>query len=150
MPTSEMSLPVATGARGHRTIEHTADAGIEAWGPTLADAYEESAAGLFELMLDPATIDERESRRIRVTGDDDGDLLVRWLTELLFFVDAEALVFRRLVVERMSPHELVATGYGERLDPARHLLRTAVKAATYHELRVDAGPPARVRVLLDI
>ena len=145
-----MGLSVAAGARGHRTIEHTADTGIEAWGPTLAAAFEEAALGLYELMLDPATIEERESRLMTVTGEDEGDLLVRWLTELLYLVDAEGLVFRRVAIERIAPGKLVAIGHGERLDLARHGQRTAVKAATYHRLAVEPGPPARVQVILDL
>lgn len=143
-------MTLAGGARGHRTTSHTADAGLEAWAPSLAEAYEEIGMGLFELMVDPGTIVEREARRLTVRGDDAGDLLVRWITELLYLVDAQGMVFGRLAVERVGERELVATAYGERLDPLRHRPMTAVKAATYHQLMVDPGPPARVRVILDV
>jgi SHS2 domain-containing protein len=142
--------PATAAARGHRSVEHTADVGLEAWGATLAEAYEEVAVGLFELMLDLATVWPRIERRIAVTADDPRDLVVRWLTELLYLVDSEGLVFRRFVVQRVGERELVATGYGEPLDLSRHDGRTAVKAATYHDLLVEAGPPARIGVLLDL
>ncbi|HEX9093162.1 MAG TPA: archease [Coriobacteriia bacterium] len=136
--------------RGHRVIEHTADTGIEAWGPTLDTAFEEAALGLFELMIDPTAVEERESHRIDVRGSDDGDLLVRWLNELIYLVDARGLVFNRFVVEQQAPGVLFATAYGEPLDPARHRPRSAVKAATYHQLAVEPGPPARIRVIVDL
>lgn len=136
--------------RGHRLIAHTADTGIEAWGATLDEAFEEAALALFELMVEPATVSERETHRVTISGTDDGDLLVRWLNELLYLVDARGMVFRRFVVERRGPRALVATAYGEPLDPERHQTRTAVKAATYHQLAVVAGPPARVRVIVDL
>lgn len=136
--------------RGHRVIEHTADSGIEAWGPTLDEAFEEAALGLFDLMIDPAAVDERETCSIVVRGGDDGDLLVRWLNELIYLVDARGLVFGRFVVKREGPGVLAADAYGEPLDPARHGQRSAVKAATYHQLAVEAGPPARVRVIVDL
>ncbi|MEX2046424.1 MAG: archease [Chloroflexota bacterium] len=136
--------------RGHRLVEHTADTGIEAWGRTLDEAFEEAALALFEIIIDPAAVEERESHRIAVSGTDDGDLLVRWLNELLYLVDAYGLVFRRSSVERRAPATLVATAYGERLDPARHQPRSAVKAVTYHQLAVEPGPPAHVRVIVDL
>ncbi len=39
---------------------------------------------------------------------------------------------------------------GEPIDPGRHHLLTAVKAATYHALEIEVGPPARVKVILDL
>jgi SHS2 domain-containing protein len=141
---------LAPGDRGHRATPHTADTGIEAWGPTLDAAFEEAALGLFELMIEPISVEERETHRVAVSGGDDGDLLVRWLNELLYLVDARGLVFHRFVVERRAPGALVAMAYGEPFDPARHLPRTAVKAATYHQLAVEPGPPAHVRVIVDL
>lgn len=135
--------------RGHRLVTHTADTGIEAWGATLDAAFEEAALGLSELMIDPSAVEERVAHRIAIHGDDDGDLLVRWLNELVYLVDARGLVFHRFVVE-LRPRVLAATAYGEPLDLTRHQPRSAVKAATYHQVAVDPGPPARVRVIVDL
>ncbi len=145
-----VTTSLAPRGRGHQVTPHTADTGIDAWGPTLDDAFEEAALGLFELMVEPAAVEEREAHRIAVSGGDDGDLLVRWLNELLYLVDARGLVFHRFVVERRVAGALVAMAYGEPFDRARHLPRTAVKAATYHQLAVEPGPPARVRVIVDL
>ncbi len=140
----------APAARGYRYLEHTADVGIEAWGPDLAAAFEEAASALAALMVDPASVDEREEWRIALDGDDEADLLVRWLSELIALVDTDASVFRRFAVETIGPRRLEARAWGEAIDPARHQLRTAVKAATYHALAVHPGPPARVSVILDL
>lgn len=136
--------------RGFELIEHTAEVGIRAWGGDLREAFAEAARGMFSLMVDLDAVDERESRRVEVTAEDREDLLVRWLNELLFLVDTEGLVFRAFDIERLGERELAATARGERLDPARHLPLTGVKAATYHQLLVEAGPPARVAVILDV
>ncbi len=138
------------GERGYRYLEHTADTGIEAWGATLADAFAEAALGLFALMVDPSTVKERTERRFVVRGDDVEDLLVRWLSELIAVVDSEGLLLRRFAIDSFEGKTMVARGWGETLDPSRHEVRVAVKAATYHRLSVDAGPPARVRVILDL
>jgi len=139
-----------TRARGYRYLEHTADVGIEAWGPDLRAAFEESAMALAALMVDPATVEDREEWRIAIDGGDPGELLVRWLSELIALVDSAGCAFRRFAIDVLDGRRLEARAWGERIDPARHHPRTAVKAATYHALAVDAGPPARVTVILDL
>lgn len=138
------------GRQGHGYLEHTADIGIEAWGADLRAAFGEAAVGLCALMVDPATIEEREERRIAVDADDVGDLLVRFLSELIALADSESLLFRRFAIDVLGERHLEARAWGERIDSERHRLLTAVKAATYHTLAVDPGPPARVRVILDL
>lgn len=135
---------------GHRTFEHTADVGIEAWGDDLARAFEEAASAMFSLMVDVDAVEEREERRQSVREADRPSLLVSWLNDLIGLVDAEGLVFRRFAVDRLTESELDARSYGERLDPARHAPHLAIKAATHHAVSVEPGPPARVRVVLDV
>lgn len=141
---------MSVAERGHRYLEHTADVGIEAWGPDLKAAFVETAVALFELMVDPATVGERVERRFTVGGVDREDVLIAWLSELIAGVDSDGLLFRRFAVDTLSDTTLEARAWGERLDPARHRLRSAVKAATYHAILVEPGPPAHVRVILDL
>ncbi len=135
---------------GHRIVEHTADLGIEAWGADLSEAFEETALAMFSVMVDVDTIVERLERTQSIRAADREGLLVAWLTELIAVVDDEGLVFRRFAVGPLSEHDLVARSYGEPLDPERHAPHLAVKAATYHGIRVDPGPPARTCVVVDV
>jgi SHS2 domain-containing protein len=129
--------------------EHTADIGIEAGGNSLAEAYAAAAAGMFALMVDPDTVREIEERRICVHADDAEGLLFEWLNDLLYYVDAQSIIFSRFVVNEFSPYSLEADCFGEPFDPARHEMKTAVKSATYHLLEVDPESN-RVRVILDV
>jgi len=135
---------------GYRTFEHTADVGIEAWGDGLPQAFEEAAHALFSLMADRERVGEGVERSVSIRADDPEGLLVAWLNELVGLVDAEGLVFRRAAIASLSATELRGRAYGETLDPLRHAAHLAVKAATYHGLSVEPGPPARVRVILDV
>ncbi len=135
---------------GHRIVEHTADLAIEAWGSDLTEAFEETARGLFSVMVDLDSVVERVARTQSVRAADREGLLVSWLNELVAIVDSESLVFRRFAIAHLSERDLVAHSYGEALDPARHAPHIAVKAVTYHAVLVDAGPPARTRVVVDI
>jgi SHS2 domain-containing protein len=132
-------------------LEHTADAGIVAHGGSLEETFANAAAGMFALMADPDGVRPLEERRIEVEGRDREGLLVRWLTELLYYLDAEEMLFSRFVVEEMSDRRLRARAWGERVDRERHRLHFGVKAVTRHMLEVgpeDGG--FRAQVLFDI
>ena len=132
-------------------LEHTADVGIVAHGGSLEETFANAAAGMFALMADPDGVRPLEERRIDVEGRDHEGVLVRWLTELLYYLDAEEMLFSRFVVEEISDRRLRARAWGERIDRERHRLHFGVKAVTRHMLEVgpeDGG--YRAQVLFDI
>ncbi|MBI2849368.1 MAG: archease [Chloroflexi bacterium] len=134
----------------YEIVDHTADVGIRAYGHDLREAFANTAYGMVSLMIDPEKIQERIRRDIEVRGDDLESLLVAWLTELLYYVDSERLLFKRFDIHHLDGACLKATVYGERIDLRRHRFKTAVKAATYHLLRVENGDPCLVQVILDV
>lgn len=132
-------------------IEHTADVGIVVRGSTLAELFVHAAQGMFALMVELPGVEEREERQVELEGKDWGGLLVKWLSELLFFLDSEELLFRRFQVEELVPYRLRARAFGEAIDRERHQLHFGVKAVTKHMLEVrqeDGG--WRGQVLFDI
>ncbi len=135
---------------GFRVLEHTADVGIESWGDDLREAFADAARGMFSLMVDIDAVAERLDRAQSVVAGDREGLLVSWLNELIGLVDAEGLVFSRFVIDRLTESALEARAFGEPLDVSRHQPHLAIKAATYHGLTVDPGPPSQIRVILDI
>ncbi len=132
-------------------LEHTADVGVVARGRTLAEAFAHAAQGMFSIMVNLDGVREVERRSIAVAGHDWPSLLVAWLSELLYFLDVDGLVFRRFEIEEMQPYSLKASAHGEKIDRQRHKLGPGVKAVTYHMLEVGEDEGGyRVRVLLDI
>lgn len=132
-------------------FEHTADAGIIARGRTLAELFANAAAGMFALMVELEGVRTTEQRTIDVQARDREGLLVAWLSELLYYLDAEQMLFRRFQVEEMTDTHLRATASGEPIDRERHQLGFGVKAVTRHMLEIgpeDGG--YRARVLFDI
>jgi SHS2 domain-containing protein len=132
-------------------LEHTADVGIVAHGGNLEEMFANAAAGMFALMADLDGVRRLEERRIDVEARDREGLLVRWLTELLYYLDAEEMLFSRFAVEEISDRRLRARAWGERIDRERHRLHFGVKAVTRHMLEVtpeDGG--YRAQVLFDI
>lgn len=141
---------MAPSAAGFEAFDHTADVGLRAWGPDLAQAFAQAARGLFSLLVPLEAVQERTTWEVRIEAGDPESLLVAWLDELLFVFETERLVFARFDVALPEPGGLVATAYGQTFDPVRHRGGVVVKAATYHQIEVVAGPPARVQVIMDI
>jgi SHS2 domain-containing protein len=133
----------------YRLIEHTADIGLVAYGSTIPEAFGNAAYGMFSIIAGLATVRETESRRLEVSDNDLEGLLFEWLNHLLYYFDVELLLFKRFEVGIMAENRLKAVCYGEKFDPSRHKLKTGVKSATYHMLKVDREKN-EVRVILDI
>ena len=49
---------------GFMILDHPADLGIEAYGQTLAESFEQAALGLISVILDPATVRQVEAERL--------------------------------------------------------------------------------------
>ena len=102
-------------------------------------------------MVDTAGVHEKESRDIEVRARDLETLLVRWLTELLYHLDAEEMLFSRFEITAMTETSLRARVYGERIDRDRHVLGCGVKAVTRHMLEIaPENSGYKARVLFDI
>ena len=130
-------------------IEHTADVGLIAYGENLAEAYGNAAYGLFSIITELKTVREIESRRLEISEGDAEALLFEWLNSLIYFFDVEMLLFKRFDIIELDGHHLKAICHGEKYDPSRHRLKTGVKSATYHMLKVD-DEKNQVQVIFDI
>jgi SHS2 domain-containing protein len=136
-------------------VEHTADVGIKAQGECLEDLFEQAGRGLAVIIgiwspvpdSRPRPIAEPEEVPIDLQADDLGGLLVDWLEEIVYLSDVTTGVLTRVQADRVQLPGGSATGgcrvtgrlwlgpgNGEEADG------TAVKAITYHRLKVAATP----------
>ena len=97
----------ATAGR-YELLEHTADVGVVAHGPTLAETFAGAAEGMYALMVEPGDVRPSEPREIRLSAPDRERLLVAWLLELLFLTESQQLLFRRFEVEQAGISRNVA------------------------------------------
>ena len=143
-------LPTAMDS-GFRILEHPADMGLEVWGPELTDVFRQAALGLTSIIVDPASVGDRERRMVSLMGSDAENLLVRWLSEILYFYDGEGFLASDVEVKSLHDSQLQATVMGERVDTGKHQFRMDVKAVTYHQLKiVFENDLWTARVFLDI
>jgi SHS2 domain-containing protein len=133
----------------YQLIEHTADVGLIAYGRTLAEAFGNAAYGMFSIIAELRTVREVEFRRLEIREKDLDSLLFEWLNRLIYFLDVDMLLLKRFDISDLDENRLKAVCYGEKYDPSRHHLKTGVKSATYHMLKVDREKN-QVRVIFDI
>ena len=131
-------------------VNHTADVGIIAYGADIKQAFANAARALFSLITELDEVAEVLHRDIELIAPDEESLLVEWLNELIYLFDAENIIFKRFDITELNNTQLKARSYGEKVDSLKHKLKTGVKAATYHMLKVDKGDGCQVQVLFDI
>ncbi len=133
----------------YELVEHTADVGIKAYGKTLSEAFEHAAQGMFDIITDESTIESVGQYNIELEAPDLEQLLVDWLSKLLFLNGAEDLVFGKFQVT-LKGNQLTASVFGEKYDIKKHRMGVEIKAVTYHMLQVHETEPIFVQVLFDI
>ena len=120
-------------------VEHPSDVGFRAYGRDLAEAFENAALALFEVMVDTSKVEAHKEVKVELEAEDEKALLYDWLDKLLYFHDARSLVmskFRVAISRTKGGFKLNAQAWGERFDPKKHPGRTAVKAMTYHMMEI--------------
>lgn len=122
---------------GYEHLDISGDAGVRATGGSLEELFENAALGMYSLVTDPEGV--REETTITVEAESDGPegLLVNFLNELIFRLDTEGFVGKRVRVLRMGEETARAEIAGEEFDPERHEAGLLLKAATYHGLKVE-------------
>ena len=132
-------------------LEHPSDIGILARGDSREAALIEASKGLISIIVDPSAVRARESRDFYISGTDAASQVVNWLNEILFYFDTEGLMLAHFSIDSWTSNGIIGRAQGEQLDPARHELRTAVKAATYHQFQLqESGGQWELRVFVDV
>ena len=79
--------------RGHRTVPHTADLIIEAWGGTAPECLEEAAQALVGSFADATDVAATDTVPVMFeSAPDDEETLVAVLEEIVYLVDALGVV----------------------------------------------------------
>ena len=68
----------------YEILDHTADVLIRAYGKTLAEAFEHAAKAMFDIITDNSEIESMGQYTIELEAPNVDQLLVDWLSELLF------------------------------------------------------------------
>ena len=123
--------------RGFEFFEHTADVGLRVSGSTLAALFAHAAQGLVTLIAEDSTITRTDSRQVALSAGSVADLLRTWLTELIFWFDAQRFLPSAYDFQEVTETRLCGQVQGERFDPTRHTAGVEVKGVTRHQFAVE-------------
>lgn len=134
-------------AARHTFGEHTGELEVRLEADSLPELYAEAGRALADVLAGPDAAAAGAWLEASATAPDRDALLVEWLNELLFLSEREKLAFPEIEIRRLSDTAVEGRVRGAEVAE----LRTAVKAATYHGVRVAEGPGGvSATVLLDI
>jgi SHS2 domain-containing protein len=132
-------------------LDHTADIGIIVHGENLKALFENAGEAFFHLITDLRKVRRRIERRIDIGGESLDRLMVDWLSELLYLHDVENLLFKGFKVESVGEDGLRAVVKGEPFQEGVHVIKTGVKAVTYHQIEVRQEDGSwRAQVIFDL
>ena len=135
----------------YEVLDHTADIGLIVYGGNLKALFENAGEAFFHLITDLRKVRRRTERRINIGGESLERLMVDWLGELLYLHDVENLLFKGFKVESVGEDGLQAVAKGEPFQEGVHVIKTEVKAVTYHQIEVrQENRGWRAQVILDL
>lgn len=137
-------------AWGYRELEHIADWELEVWAPDLSRLFEQAAQGMSFLAGVHLGDGPAVRRDLDLDANSAEDLLVLFLSELLWWGESEQAGFDRfdLRVERDGETcRLRGQAEGRPIqDQAKE-----IKAVTYHRLTIEETPQGyAVRIVFDV
>ena len=132
-------------------LDHTADIGIIVYGEDLKALFENAGEAFFHLITDMKRVRRRVQRRIEIGKESLERLMVDWLSELLYLHDVEYLLFREFKIESVGEDGLRAVVRGEPFQKGVHVIKTEVKAVTYHQIEVrKENGKWRAQIIFDL
>ncbi len=134
---------------GFEFIDHTADYAIRVTGADFRELLFHACTGLIALMADTTGLSASSYRQAHVSGRDREQVLARVLKELLHALEDGHLPIA-VEVTAVGPTSAAIRIATTPLDPVVHRVQAAIKAVTYHALRIeDTAEGLCVEVVLD-
>ncbi len=141
--------------KGFEFLEHMADAYIAAYGKELAEAFENAALAMFDVMTEVEKVIPEVEDYVEVEAEDECALLYSWLEALIVKSEINRMFYSKFKVlgldEVADGFRLRAKIWGEKFNPEKHPQKVGVKAVTYHRMEIIREPSkVTVRFILDI
>jgi SHS2 domain-containing protein len=117
-------------------LSHTADLGIIVKGNSCEELFRNAGLALMDLMILNKSHDPGVKTAISVNGNDLPDLMVKWLSEILYLFEGERLVVTEIGVNSISLNSINSTIDIVEFDIRHHEVLREIKAITYHQIAV--------------
>jgi len=125
--------------KGYKIIEHMADVGLRAFGETKERLFENAARGMFFIITGSSGFARQGNEQywtIKCEGANLGELLVEWLSELLYIHSTDFVILNDFIIKSMTSNHLQAQSGGLKINKSSYHIEKEIKAVTYHHLQV--------------
>jgi SHS2 domain-containing protein len=119
----------------YEILDHTADLKIKVFGDSMKSIFENSVAAISDLIIDSSNMECSIARKIQIKENNCGDMLIRLLNDILFYLETENIIFCKSKFE-FYDGKLTGMLYGSRLNPGQEY-KDVIKAATYYNLSIN-------------
>jgi len=135
----------------YQIIDHTADLGIVVKGVDVKDVFIRAGYAMTDLMVKADISEKGAKRKVLVEGEDFPDVMVRWLSEILYLFDGEHVLVSAIEISSISPIQLQSTLTVVPLKRGHHEILREIKAVTYHQISVERKNDGwEARIIFDI
>lgn len=135
-------------------LDHTADVLFQAEGKTLEELFTQCALAVEDTQVNVKKIKPKKTVKIALEKQTLEKLLFDFLDELLFYKDAEQLLFSEFAIkiqEKEGKYLLSCAASGEKLDVEKHEPKVDIKAITMHLFEIKKTKKGWwAQVLVDI
>lgn len=137
----------------YELLDISGDVGLKIWGKTLEELFENAAEGMYSLITNARQIKEKKTIGFVTESSSLESLFVSWLNELIFHFDTYGFIGKAIKIDSLSlsKYRLNASVSGEDYNPQKHESKLLIKAATYHNLRIEkTGDIYKAEIIFDI
>ena len=130
--------------RQYEYFDHTADIGVRIFGATLEELFRNAAAALYGTLGQFTLQSKLVTRVLSLPAvESREELLISWLSELLFHFDARRELYRKFDFDQLDLGGLRAHVHGAAIDLSRSKPNCELKAVTHHQAKVEWLPDGR-------
>jgi SHS2 domain-containing protein len=130
---------VAGGKMRYEELEHTADIRLKVYGGTLEELFENAGFALMDTLADLSTVEAELTDEVEATGAGYEEVLINYLSTLLYRYEAEGRVYRELRLLELTEDKVRVSCLGARRD-GKVRAKTGIKAVTYHDVQIEGVP----------
>ena len=128
-------------------LDHTADVCVRVSAKSFQKLLENAAKAMMNLIANTDLIRPTKSISINVNGENQEELLVKWLQEILYRMEVKKMLFKDFKITRFAENKVSGGAFGEKIDLKKHILLHQIKGVTHHNLKIKK---ARDKLTADI
>ena len=126
----------------YEIVDHTADVRLKVNGATLKELFQNAAFGMFAVISgngQSGSIKYGVTKAIYIKREVEAleELLVDWLSELLYIFSKEKIFFKSFEVSELNNSGIKGEAHGDNITSGTRAAQTEIKAVTFHGLKIQ-------------